>query len=274
MNRKRVILAVLIGLLAISLLYAYIATPRLEKAPPRIASQRVRADVREPGLLHTKGDQQRINFAFLTVEQQKFPGAKRDIFRFGGRRLVERAPQAAPRVPVKKAVAMPVSPPPVPVDVVKKALSQFTFLGFLEKGGEKTVFLSSGGDLFMVKSGESFGAEQEFLITEIDNRLLKVRHAGREGLIEIPLIDQQKLNASVSRPADVQPGAKVPNQPRAGKLTPKRKLLRPAASQEREEPFTEEPTEPSGKIPIGKPFTNPFEKLMLKTTPNEIKQEQ
>lgn len=271
MNRKRVILAVLLGLLAISLVYAYFATPRLEKAPPRVASQRARADVKESRPLQTKGEQQRINFAFLTVEQQKFPGAKRDIFRFGGRRPVERVPQVAPRVPVKKIVAVPT---PVPVDVVKKALSQFTFLGFLEKSGEKTVFLSSGGDLFMVKSGESFGVEQEFLITEIDNRLLKVRHAGREGLIEIPLIDQQKLNASVSRPADVQPGANVPNQPRAGTLTPKRKILRPAASQEREEPFTEDTREPSGKIPIGKPFTNPFEKLMLKTTPNDIKQEQ
>ena len=34
MNRKRVILGSLLGVLAISLVYAYLATPRLEKAPP------------------------------------------------------------------------------------------------------------------------------------------------------------------------------------------------------------------------------------------------
>ncbi len=237
MNRKRVILAVLLGLLTLSLLYAYFATPRLKKAPPRIASQRVSTDVKGTRPLQTKGEQQRINFAFMTVEQKEFTGAKRDIFRFGGRQMLEKAPQAS-RTQVNETVAVPVSLP-VPVDVVKKALSQFTFLGFLEKAGEKTVFLSSGGNLFLVKRGARFGDEQEFLVSDIDDKLLKVRHSGREGLIEIQLIEQQKLSASVSSPAHIEPVVGRVAHPEKRVFMPKKRLVRLAVPRQVESPLRE-----------------------------------
>ncbi len=237
MNRKRVILAALLGVLAVCLVYAYFATPRLEKAPPRIAKQRAHSGSKVTGELKSIGGLERINFDFMTVEPQEFSGANRDIFRFGGRRPVKRAPKVTAPALVAPPVVVSKPVQPVAVDVIEKALSQFTFLGFLEKAGEKTVFLSSGGNLFLVKRGESFGADQEFLVADIDENLLKVRHVGREGLVEIQLIEQQKLSASVSAPAHIEPAAKVSNQPRTRILTPKRRVLRPAAPQESEEPF-------------------------------------
>lgn len=239
MNRKRVILAALLGVLAFCLLYAYLATPRLEKAPPRKASQRVQRSVTVAGALESKGAQERINFDFLLAEPQKFSGAKRDIFRFEGRRPIARAPKVALPAPVIPPVVAPVPLQPVPVDVIKKALSQFTFLGFLEKAGEKSVFLSSNDSLFVVKRGESFGVDQEFLVADIDDNLLQVRHVGRDDLVEIQLIEQQKLSAAVSSPAHIQPIPRASSQPRTRMFTPKRRVLRPAVPQERAEPFPE-----------------------------------
>ena len=236
MNRKRVILAALLGVLSACVIYAYLATPRLEKAPPRKASQRVQRSVKVVGALESKNPQERIDFAFLIAESQEFSRAKRDIFRFGGRPSVKIAPKPAAPLPFTHPVAE--FKPILPV-VVEKALSQFTFLGFLEKAGEKTVFLSSSGNLFLVKRGESFGIDQEFLVADIDDDLLKVRHTGRERLIEIQLIEQQKLNTSVSAPAHIKPSAKASNQPRTRAFKPKRRVVRPAAPQEQEESFQE-----------------------------------
>ena len=147
MNRKRVILAVLLGVLALCMVYAYLTLPRLEKAPPRNTSPRVQRSVKATETPESKSAQERIDFAFLTAEPQEFSRAKRDIFRFGGRRPVMKTPVTAPVLDTPPVVeSEPVQP--VAVDVVAKALSQFTFLGFLEKAGEKTVFLVITGRAF------------------------------------------------------------------------------------------------------------------------------
>ena len=75
--------------------------------------------------------------------------------------------------------------PMTPLEIVQRSLGQFTFLGFLDKGGEKTVFLSSGGELFLVKQGEVFGTDREFTVNAIDGNILKVEHSGSAGLIEV-----------------------------------------------------------------------------------------
>jgi hypothetical protein len=236
MNRKRVILAVLLGVLALCILYAYFATPRLEKAPPRVASKQDRSVPRVTGDTRSAAKQTRIDFDFLTVEPQKFSGAKRDIFSYVRKRPV--APPVVEEV-VETVPEVPVEEPQVPVVVVNHALSKFTFLGFLEKVGEKTVFLSSGGNLFLVKRGERFGADQEFLVADITGNLLQVRHTGRDELIEVPLIEQQKLSASASAPARIEPAAPLPSQQRAKSFTPKRRMLRPEAPRGSEEAFPE-----------------------------------
>lgn len=242
MNRKRLALAILLGVFAVCLVYAYLAMPRLEKAPPRSSSQRARS-VDTGDLKSEKAkSSDRIDFAFLISEPEDFPGAKRDIFRFGQHRPVrtEIPTPVAESLPAEAVVNTAIMPEVVPMQVVQRSLGQFTFLGFLDKGGEKTVFLSSGGNLFLVKQGERFGVDREFHVAEIDNKLLKVSHSGRNGLIEIPLIEQQKLAASASSPAVVprDPVAPVPmNNTRIFK--PQRRMVRPDAPQEREEALPE-----------------------------------
>ena len=231
MNRKRVILGSLLGILAVCLAYAYLATPRLEKAPPRAAGLRTQPASQGFPEGDEKETHDRIDFAYQTEEPQEFTGSQRDIFRFGQRRPVETA--STTRV-VKRAVPEPVVlPEVVPVEVIKKSLSQFTFLGFLEKAGAKTVFLSSGGNLFLVKQGEHFGVGQEFLVEQIDDKLLKVRHAGREELIEVQLIEKQKLNAAVSAPVSISRDAGPVRRPmNARALRPRPGAVLPVAGQE------------------------------------------
>lgn len=240
MNRKRVILAALLGILALCLLYAYVATPRLKKAPPRAVGQRVRVDAKIAKETQSKGVQERINFEFLSVEPQEFPGAQRDIFRFSKKSAFRiEAPAVTFNTIPAPVLNVAVMPEALPFAAVQKSLGQFTFLGFLEKAGEKTVFLSSRGNLFLAKRGENFGVDQEFLIVDIDNDLLKVRHAGRNDLLEIPLIEQQKLNASVSAPAKM-PSLEMPPTPantRIFKLD--QRVLRPTAPTENDVPFPE-----------------------------------
>lgn len=258
MNRKRVILAALVGLLAICLVYAYFATPRLEKAPPRSASKSKRQTVVKLSTAEQKKlSQDRIDFSFLDSEAQEFPGAERDVFRFGQRRQ-QAADLATKPVEVQPPPSVVVEPPPiepmVPIEVVQQALGQFTFLGFLEKAGEKTVFLSSDGSLFLAKRGEKFGADLEFTVEDISENLLQVRHNGRDGLIEIPLIEQQKLSASVSAPAHLPPDQTASkSNPRV--FNPNRRLLRPAVPQESEAdiPGTNEENIPEGEQEVEPP---------------------
>jgi len=203
MSRNRTVLALLVGVLAISIVYAYFATPRLEKAPPRAPERQLskRPEVKTDGKPADSED--RIDFSYLDQERIDFGGAERDIFNFGRERIRVVAPEPVVHKPVEPVVE-PVTVQPPPMEVVNRALSQFTFVGFLEKGGEKTVFLSSSGEMFLVKSGERFGVNQEFLIESIDGDLLRINHPQR-GTMELRLVEQQKLNSAVSAPARMAP---------------------------------------------------------------------
>ena len=254
MNRKHMILAALLGVLVLCMLYAYLATPRLEKAPPRSASKRTRSAVaKSPDRLQSKVSQDRIDFSFLEAEEQEFQGATRDVFRF-----VQRRPEPPAVVVEEPEVQAPppvvIEEPMVPIEVVQQTLAQFTFLGFLDKGGEKTVFLSSEGSLFLAKRGERFGLDLVFTVEDISDDLLQVRTAGRDFLIDIPLIEQQKLQASVSAPAHLPPAEKV-SQPKSRVFNPKRRMLRPVAPQGSEEDFpgTIEENYPEGEQDVDSP---------------------
>ncbi|TLM66056.1 MAG: hypothetical protein FDZ69_07715 [Deltaproteobacteria bacterium] len=83
MNRKRLILAALVGLLILSLIYAFWTAPRQEKAPPRVESQRPAAKKPAAGKKALPAAE-RLHLGLLSQAPQPFPGASRDIFRFNG----------------------------------------------------------------------------------------------------------------------------------------------------------------------------------------------
>lgn len=244
MNRKRLLLAGLLVVLALCLAYAYLMTPRLEKAPPRVAGSRVTpaaaGDGGQSGQVST-----RIHFAGLEADPVTFAGAERDIFRFKQRFREPQPIQASP--PAVSTVTTTGSPDDISFATIQAELSRFTFLGFMDKAGEKTVFLASGGTMFLAKRDDVFGLDREFTVAAIDGDLLKVRRSGHEGLIEIPLIERQKLAASVSAPARLAPlgGPAGGASPRT--FAPRPKAVRSAegAGAESYEPVVPEENSPT-----------------------------
>lgn len=202
MNRKRLVLIVLLGVLAVAMFYAYWATPRQE----RVTSPR---PVKAPRPVTVKADGKplpatggRVLVGQLDVEKTAFPGAKRDIFSYH----VRRAP-APPPPPVVEAppppppvIAQPVMPTPPP-NVMQRALARFTFLGFMVKGGEKTVFLSSGEDIFLAKRGGAFGKNKEFRVEDLTEGELIVSRDGQPGTMTVSLVVNEKLTPAISTPA-------------------------------------------------------------------------
>ena len=189
MNRKRLVLAVLVAVLALSLLYAFWAMPRQEQAPPRAATPRPAAKPPAAGK-KVPPAADRLYLGMLAEARQPFPGAGRDIFRFRGGQ--------APAVKIPVVVAPPVEeppppPPPTPEQLLQGKVAGFTFLGFLDKGGVKTVFLSSGGDLFLVKAGDRFGKSRDLLAQDITGNQLVVRAVDGEVTVRVQLIENEAL---------------------------------------------------------------------------------
>lgn len=245
MNRKRLLLVVLLGGLLLSLLYAYLATPRLEKAPPREAARKSRGAVAE-GAVEYGGV--RVRLEALTGDRTPFPGARRDIFRFREKPVLPAPPPPVKvEAPPEPVVVIPPQPVlPTPAEELQAALSRFTFLGFLAKGGERTVFLSSGGELFLVKAGERFGKEMEFLVTGIEGQTLEVQRTGQGGLIRIPLVESEALRPAVSTPAR-RPSLALPET-----SEPDTETSEPTG----DEASLPDAVSPDTMVPVGRPVQN------------------
>jgi hypothetical protein len=213
MNRRKLILAVLVGLFVLALVYAFWATPRQQRVAETATERRSqrrpasasRVEVAPPD------DGTRVRLDLLSREEGTFPGYRRDIFNY---------PRVAPPKVVKAPVAPPPPPPSEPVaaveeaplvpPAVQKALARFTFLGFLLKEGEKTVFLSSEGEIFVVKKGERFGREKEFYVTDVSAERLTIRQGDDPRAITIPLVEQAPLVPAASPQAVPPVGRRSP----------------------------------------------------------------
>lgn len=204
MNRKRLVLAALLALLVLSIAYAFWAMPRQEQAPPRAAPPRPAAKTAAPGkVVQPAAD--RLHLGLLTQTPQAFSGAKRDIFRFRGGWPV---PVAIPVVSAPSVVEVPPPPPPPTAEqILQQQVGRFTFLGFLQKGAARTVFLSSGGEVFLVKAGDRFGKQQELLAREITATELVVGAPEGMATVRVKLVEKQPLKPGSGLPAAIGSGA-------------------------------------------------------------------
>lgn len=203
MNRKQMTLFALLGILLLCVSYAYLAMPRQQKAPPRTVVKRPDTVEHVGTASATEGFSQRVMLDNLTTEPLDFPGAERDIFNYKTRSRpapVVKAPVVSPTETVTEVPAI-IAPP---IEEMQRALGKFTFLGFLDKGGEKTVFLSSGGALFTVKRGEHFGPNREFLVAGLDDKMLTVQRNGGGSKMQVPLVENQQLQPVISSPARIE----------------------------------------------------------------------
>ncbi len=190
MKRKRFLLYILLGIFGISLAYCYWAFPRQQRISPQqshsetVSKRAGKARVRQPV---TPVEDTRLHLELLKPGEGAFPGYQRNIFG-----SVEPPPPPPP-----KAVAPPpagASAPPPPVSApVQETLAQFNFLGYLEKGGRKTVFLSRDHTLYLVHQGTRFGDQQEFMVTELTPERLVIQTPDDDRQIVIPLVENQPL---------------------------------------------------------------------------------
>jgi hypothetical protein len=208
MNRQRLLLLILLGVLALALAYAFWATPRQQRVP---ADGRPAATPR-PGSAPPRQPEEtnRLRLELLTREEKEFPGATRDIFRFFGAPPVEPPPPPPPVEPPPLPPEEPLAEEPVTPEV-RQELAQFTFLGYLQKNGIKTVFLSSNGEIFVVKKGNVFGKEKRFQVTGITPEQLTIRQGDDPRPITIPLVEQAPLIPG--QPGGRPPAVSIPRRP-------------------------------------------------------------
>lgn len=193
MNRQKQLLAVLAVVFVLALGYAFWATPRprdREVAPTAAPPSPSRPAMERP--LDAPDEETRVRLDLLSREREKFAGYQRDIFNYP--RITP-----PPSPPIERPLA---APPPSPMEpsepeAVEQELAGFTFLGFLERESVKTVFLSSGDQIFLVKEGESFGEGNDFHVTDLTPERLTIRHREDSRLITIPLVEQAPLAPSM-----------------------------------------------------------------------------
>jgi hypothetical protein len=94
-----------------------------------------------------------------------------------------RKPQAlvpAPTPAPPPAVAFTAPPAPTPEQLAaqqaRQWLGQYRFFGYLGQGGDQRAFLSKGGDIFIVRVGDSI--EGRIMVTAIDASSVRLRETG------------------------------------------------------------------------------------------------
>jgi hypothetical protein len=201
MNRQRVTLAVLAVLFACSLLYSFLRMPkqaRVEKLTyqPGMTAQPPK------GVLEGGSDEARVRLDLLEKGQGSLPSGGKNIFQglfaAGGRKPSIPLPQPPP--PPEKRV----EPPPAPVQPstvpqvagptpLQRDMATFTFLGFLKKESRKTIFLSNGKEIFVVKKGDKISGKYD--VTTLTDDAITITSLQDGGEIVIPLVENRPLAA-------------------------------------------------------------------------------
>jgi len=197
MNRQRTILAGLLILFAGSLVYSVLRMPKQE---------RIEKLIYQPGMTATPvksarssdADVARVRLDLLERGAGALPGGGRNIFRalYDMESKKTLIPLPPPPPPPEKIVA----PPPVaytPQVIVptplQREMATFTFLGFLKKDNKKTIFLSNGKEIFVVKKGDKISGKYD--VTSVTEEALTITSIQSGGEIVIPLVENRPLAA-------------------------------------------------------------------------------
>ena len=210
MNRQKLILFILLILLVLSIGYSWWRMPREQRvakltyapgmrAPaPRKAAPPPKAAAPAPAPM---ADDKTVHLSQLAKTAAGFKGYRRNIFRpIFHEEFKEILPPltnvAPPPVPPPPPPPMP-TPPPVPpvpeLTPLQRDMAQFTFLGFMKKDGQKTIFLAKDKDIFLVKKGYKIAGKYE--ATAITEERLTIKALDGSGEIVIPLVESKPLTA-------------------------------------------------------------------------------
>jgi len=207
MNRQRLILAILLLLLILSVIVSFIFYPKQRtvaklKYPPgsRAVAERYRSSSVRPVSKEAAVRMLRMD---LLESMPSYTESRRNIFKplFVDKETML-ARQAAVAAAEAERKARKMLPPPTPVKPVplpsgiQGELYAFKFHGFLQKDGRKTVFLAKGRDITPLKQGATFAGRYQVTSVTDQVLILKVNGTGEE--IIIPLIENEPLRPARS----------------------------------------------------------------------------
>lgn len=205
MNRQKLVLSLLLLVLAGSIGYSFLRSPRqqevatLKNRPGMVAS--VTRNKKAPAPTAAVNNQS-VHLAQLDQAQSGVSGFKRNIF---SPIFKEEAPPALKLPPPPPPVKLPPLPPPMPqaqpappppppptqAQVDEAEMAKFVFLGYLKKNGEKTVFLSRNNEIILAKKGTRLGSR--FQVTDLTDEALTIKSLTTDQQMVIPLVENRSL---------------------------------------------------------------------------------
>jgi hypothetical protein len=189
MNRQKMLLSALVMLLMIAVAYAYFRIPKQQrvsrlKYSSGNAPDKIKHDTTEQNDKH-------LNLALLDKQMARQNGFKRNIFRLEPLKSSIPVPPPPPPPAPAPQPTQPPPPPPPPPSPVRAEMAKFTFLGFLKKEGIKTIFLSKGNEIILVKKGDKIA--NRFEVTNLTDEALTISSTTESGQIVIPLVENSPL---------------------------------------------------------------------------------
>ena len=200
MNRQRALLAALIAAFACSLVYSFLRMPR-QKSVEKLTYQPGMTAQPVKSVQNRDSEGVRVRLDLLERTKGGLPTGGRNIFKpifeIGVKKPSVPLPPPPPP-PEIKPVPPPVPVPPPPPQVIEQTpeqrdLATFTFLGFLKKENRRTIFLTNGKEIFVVKKGDKISGK--YNVTSLTDEALTISSLldGRE--IVIPLVENKPLAA-------------------------------------------------------------------------------
>ncbi|TGU70860.1 type II secretion system protein PulP [Geomonas terrae] len=207
MNRQKLALFLLLIALVGAVAYAFLRSPRQQEAPvlknrPGVKATTIR---KEPGAQKTAAAPAGgVHLDLLQGNNAVAGGYRRNIFaplfkeeeKPGTLKLPPPPPPPKKLPPPPPPAATPVPPPPPPpptqAQMDETELAKIVFLGFLKKGGERTVFLSKGGEIFVVKKGGQVGPK--FRVADLTDDAITIKSVDSDRQMVIPLVENRSLS--------------------------------------------------------------------------------
>lgn len=216
MNKQKLTLFVLLIIFAISLGWSFYAAPRqktvenlkysngqtaIEKRKPAVPAKSSNSPTKA-----ATNDERVLRVDLLEKSDSSFKGYKRNIFKpvFVDELLQMKQKTVAMKPPAStqklaQQTVKPAQQPPIAVvakpEPPRSALARFTFLGFLQKDGKKTIFLTRDKDIILVKNGERFSGGRYEVRSLTDQALTIVVVENGEEIV-VPLLENRPLIAA------------------------------------------------------------------------------
>ncbi|MBU5614855.1 type II secretion system protein PulP [Geomonas azotofigens] len=210
MNRQKLALFLLLLVLAGAIVYAVVRTPRQQQVTTLKNQPGAKATVlrKQPGAAPKAAANAggALHLDLLRREQPGFSGFRRNIFspifreeeKLSGLKLPPPPPppKKLPTLPATMPTPVEAPPPPPPPPTAEQLddaeLGKFVFIGFLKKGGERTVFLSKGGEIFLAKKGGQVGPR--FQVSNVTDEAITIKSIQTDRQLVIPLVENRSLS--------------------------------------------------------------------------------